>query len=102
MSILWEDPPKAPNGLHSGARERSPLRTEVDELAVTLAQNPGRWARLWSFEEREEADKRAGFVRSVFGRGTNVAVRQVEDLWVVFGRFKADQDNESEREPTFQ
>jgi len=73
-------------------------------MAEQLAAYPGRWARLWIFEDRDEADKRAAFVRSAFGRGWNVAVRETEDGWVLFARLKPelDEDAETEREPTFQ
>lgn len=88
MSIVWESPPPAKRG-PSAFGERSPLRKEVDEMLAQLATSPGRWARLYDFEDREDADKRANFVRSAGGgKGWGVAVRHSDHGWSVFAMLK--------------
>jgi hypothetical protein len=88
MSIVWEDPPKAARGPH--AFERSALRKEVDDMLYQIQEKPQQWARLYDFDDREEAEKRAAFVRSATGKGWNVAVRQTDYGWSIFARTKPD------------
>jgi len=67
----------------------------VDELLAQLAQSPGRWARLYDFEDRDEADKRANFVRSAAGgKGWGVAVRHTDQGWSVFATLKEEAPEE--------
>jgi hypothetical protein len=95
MSIVWEDPPKAARGPASFG-ERSPLRKEVDEFLAELGNSPGRWARLYDFEEREDADKRANFIRSAAGKGWAVAVRHTPHGWSVFASLKVEAPSSGE------
>lgn len=99
MSIVWEEPPKATRGPSSWG-ERSPLRKEVDEMLAELAQHPGQWARLYDFDEKEEAEKRANFIRSAAGgKGWGIAVRNTEHGWSVFAKLK-DEPPEEQGEQT--
>jgi len=101
MTVVWEDPPKGRIG--GGTRERSPLRKEMDAMLDELAQHPGQWARLWDFEDKEEADKRASVLRSVSGKGWNVALRHTEYGWSIFCRRRENQPEEdTARAPAFQ
>lgn len=93
MSLVFEDPP-APEGrgehLSGIVRERSPLRKEIDSLLEQLSQYPQRWARLFDFSDKEEADKRATQVRTAAGKGWNVATRRLDDgRWSVFARMRS-------------
>lgn len=94
MSIVWEEPPPARRG-PAAFGEKSALRKEVDDLLGQLALSPGHWARLYDFEEREEADKRANFVRSAGGgKGWGVAVRNTPHGWSVFAMLKEEAPEE--------
>lgn len=93
MSLVFEDPP-APEGrgdhLQGIVRERSPLRKEIDSLLEELANYPQRWARLFDFSDKGEADKRATQVRTAAGKGWNVATRRLDDgRWSVFARMRS-------------
>lgn len=103
MSVVWEDPPsRGSNGVPLRGRERSPLRIEWDSMKDALVENPGRWARLWDFTDKEDARKRAAFCST---KGFGVAVRETPQGYSVFGRFKGepiDTEAPAERESTFQ
>lgn len=100
MSVVWEDPPK---GTIVRSRERSPLRKEIDTMLDELRQHPGQWARLWDFPEKDDAEKRANVLRSVSGKGWNVALRHTQYGWSIFSRRREDEAEENtERESTFQ
>lgn len=93
MPLVFEDPP-TPEGrgshLSSITRERSPLRKEIDNVLQELSEYPQRWARLFDFDDKEEADKRATQVRTAAGKGWNVATRRLDDgRWSVFGRMRS-------------
>lgn len=92
MSVVWEDLPPT-DGRSARFSELSPLRKEAMEIMDTLRQRPGAWARLWDFEDKDEAKKRVGYVSSVaqvkgakspFG----FALRATPQGWSVFGRAK--------------
>jgi hypothetical protein len=98
MSLVFEDPPEQEGrGAHlSGVvRERSPLRKEIDNLLGELSQYPQRWARLFDFNDKEEADKRATQVRTAAGKGWNVATRRLDDgRWSVFARMRSAEEQQ--------
>lgn len=108
MPLVFENPPSAPRGIGGvpgAVRERSPLRKEIDALLAELSAYPDRWARLYDFTERQDAEKRATQVRTAAGKGWNIATRQQNGLWSVFARTKPvsqDGGEEAVREPTFQ
>jgi hypothetical protein len=100
MTVVWEEPPKG--GWGGGTRERSPLRKEIDSMLDELRQRPGQWARLWDFQEKEEAEKRANVLRSVSGKGWNVSLRQTQYGWSIFSRRREDEaEEDTERAATF-
>lgn len=83
--MVWEDPPTVARG--PGA-ERSALRKEVDSMLAEIKERPEQWARLYDFGEKDEAEKRGSYIRSVVEKGWNVAVRHTEYGWSVFARLK--------------
>lgn len=87
MSVVWEDPPKLSGISERFGRKPSALRQEADDMMSALAENPGTWARLWDFEEKDDAKKRANYVGR---KGYSFAVRQTPVGWSLFGRFKGD------------
>lgn len=100
MTVVWEDPPTAKRAW--GARERSPQRKEMDSMLDELRTRPGMWARLWDFNDRDEAEKRAGTFRSVAGKGWNVSLRESEYGWSVYARRSDEASEENtERAPAF-
>jgi hypothetical protein len=98
MTVVWEDPPTV---TRSGrGKVKSPLRLEVDEMMNALREHPGKWARLYDFEEKEQATKRHQFMQR---KGYGFATRQTADGWSLYGRFKGDDPSEAEtRRPTFE
>src|SRR4051794_16563611 len=100
MSVVWEEPPK---GTIVRPRERSPQRKEMDTMLEELSQHPGQWARLWDFAEKEDGDNKAGRLRSVAGKGYNVALRKSEYGWSIYARRREDAPEEdTERAAAFQ
>lgn len=101
MSVVWEEPPKGTRAW--GARERSPQRKEMDSMLEELRSRPGVWARLWDYNDKEDAEKKAGTFRSIAGKGWNVALRQSEYGWSIYARRSEDAPEEdTERAPAFQ
>jgi hypothetical protein len=102
MSLVFEEPPRQEGrGEHlvGIARERSPLRKEIDSLLEELSMYPERWARLFDFSDREEADKRATQVRTAAGKGWNIAVRRLDDgRWSVFARLRSAEEQAADEQ----
>ena len=101
MTVVWEEPPPGPKTPRT--RERSPQRKEMDAMLEELGSHPGQWARLWDFQDKEQADKRAGVFRSVAGKGWNVTLRSTDYGWSIYARRAVDSPEETtERAPAFQ
>jgi hypothetical protein len=104
MSVVWEDPPKLSGRTERFGRKPSPLRQEANDMLAALAENQGRWARLWDFEDKEDAKKRANYVGQKY---YSFAVRQTPVGWSLFGRFNGEpeegqpeeDDQEQDSEP---
>jgi len=84
--LIWEEPPgrTVPEGF---GRERTPLRKEADAMLAELQYNQGKWARLYLFETKDEARKRASFIGR---KGYSFYVREVKGDtpgWAVFARY---------------
>lgn len=100
MSVVWEEPPAGSRTF--SPRERSPLRKEIEGYLDALKANPGQWARLWDFSEKEDAEKRTTVLRSVSGKGWNILCRKSDYGWSIYARRHVDEPEETtEREPGF-
>lgn len=100
MSVVWEEPP---NTSSRGFRERSPQRKEMDMMLEELKLRPGQWARLWDFAEKEDAEKKAGTLRSIAGKGFNVSIRTSDHGFSIYARRSAEKpEQDTDREATFQ
>jgi len=83
MSVVWEEPPPRPG---IAGRQRSPERILCDDAKLELAKYPGRWARLFDMDDKDEARKRASILAE---KGFRFAVRATEpNVWSVFGLCK--------------
>lgn len=83
--VIWEDPPEAAGRRPSGfGRTKSALGQECDVLVDTLMDNEGKWARLFDFQTKEDARKRASFMGR---KGLSLYVRETAHGFSLFGRW---------------
>jgi hypothetical protein len=82
MPVVWEEPTRRPGPM---GRERSPERIMCDEAKLELAKYPGRWARLFDMDTKEDARRRASVLAE---KGFRFAVRPVDDHFSVYGLCK--------------
>jgi hypothetical protein len=95
MSVVWEDPPKLSGRTERFGRKPSPLRQEANDMLAALAGNPGAWARLWDFEDKEDAKKRANYVGQKY---YSFSVRQTPVGWSLYGRFNGEPEEGQDQE----
>jgi hypothetical protein len=98
MELTWEAPPDNVQRPAGFGRQRSALGEEKIKILEQLAAFPGRWARLWDFETKEEAARRTGFMGT---KGFSFYVRRNDQGgYSLFGRKREDpQDVETQERP---